>query len=63
MLWRDFPYEYELNRLAFNVINGGPRLRQWIEDAHATAADLENMAAPEERTWLEARSAMELYRD
>jgi len=62
VLWRDFPYEYELNRLAFNVINGGPRLRQWIEDPRATAADLENVAAPEERSWLEARSAMELYR-
>ena len=30
-LWRDFAYEYEPLRLAFDVINGGPRLRQWID--------------------------------
>ena len=56
VLWRDFPYEYELNRLAFNVINGGPRLRQWIEDARAAAGDLEAMTAPDERSWLDAHA-------
>jgi hypothetical protein len=26
-LWRDFPYEYEFDKLAIDVINGGPAAR------------------------------------
>lgn len=62
VLWRDFPYEYELTRLAFDVINGGPRLRKWIEDPRATAADLEASSATEERAWLDARAQIPIYR-
>jgi len=62
-LWREFPYEYEHSRLAFDVINGGPRLRQWIEDPRADAADLDELAAPEEQAWLESRAGAMLYRD
>jgi len=62
-LWRDFAYEYEHARLAFDVINGGPRLRQWIDDAHATAADLDALAAPEERRWSEEREDVLIYRN
>ncbi|MDE2221418.1 MAG: DUF1343 domain-containing protein, partial [Gammaproteobacteria bacterium] len=61
VLWREFAYEYEHSRLAFDVINGGPRLRQWIEDPQAAAADLDDMAAPEEQAWLEAREGALLY--
>ena len=43
-------------------VNGGPRLRRWIEDPRASAADLEDMAAPEERSWIEARNGALLYR-
>ena len=32
-LWRDFPYEYEKDRLAIDVINGSPLLREWVDDA------------------------------
>ena len=63
VLWRDFPYEYEHSRLAFDVINGGPRLRQWIEDPRSTAADLDAMAKPDERAWIEARGSALIYRD
>jgi len=28
-LWRDFPYEYEHDRLAIDLINGGELLRNW----------------------------------
>ncbi len=31
-LWRDFPYEYEFDKLAIDVINGGPALREWVDD-------------------------------
>ena len=30
--WRDFSNEYEQGRLAIDVINGGPLLRQWVDD-------------------------------
>ena len=50
-LWRDFPYEYEFERLAIDVINGGPGLRAWVDDAGATAGDLEALTAPDEAAW------------
>lgn len=50
-LWRDFPYEYEEGKLAFDVINGGPRLREWIESPSTIANDLEAITAPSERMW------------
>ncbi|MGE0081704.1 MAG: exo-beta-N-acetylmuramidase NamZ domain-containing protein, partial [Thiohalomonadaceae bacterium] len=40
-LWRDFPYEYEHDRLAIDLINGSPLLREWEDDQAATAADLD----------------------
>ncbi len=50
-LWRDFPYEYEEGRLAFDVINGGPVLREWIENSSSNANDLEAIAAAGEQAW------------
>jgi uncharacterized protein YbbC (DUF1343 family) len=61
-LWRDFPYEYEEGRLAIDLINGGPRLRQWVDDSHAAPGDLEKISAAEERAWSEEREALLLYR-
>ncbi|HZR67626.1 MAG TPA: DUF1343 domain-containing protein [Burkholderiales bacterium] len=60
-LWRDFPYEYE-TRLAIDVINGGPALREWVEDRSATAADLEALAAPDEKAWRGERDGFLIYR-
>jgi uncharacterized protein YbbC (DUF1343 family) len=60
-LWRDFPYEYE-TRLAIDVINGGSLLRQWVDDAAATPADLEAAARADEDAWREEREAVLLYR-
>ena len=50
-LWRDFPYEYEYDRLAIDVINGGPALRNWVDDAAAVAGDLDRLAAADEASW------------
>jgi uncharacterized protein YbbC (DUF1343 family) len=61
-LWRDFPYEYERDRLAIDLINGGELLRQWIEDASATPTDLDALVQPDETSWLEEREPMRLYR-
>ena len=52
-LWRDFPYEYEFKRLAIDVINGGPALREWVDDPAAGPADLEALASPDEAAWRE----------
>jgi uncharacterized protein YbbC (DUF1343 family) len=60
-LWRNFAYEYE-SRLAFDVINGGPSLREWVDDRGATAADLEALAAPDEKAWRDEREAVLIYR-
>jgi uncharacterized protein YbbC (DUF1343 family) len=57
-LWRDFPYEYERDRLAIDLINGSELLRQWVDDPAATPGDLERLAAPDEAAWREERAAV-----
>lgn len=60
-LWRDFPYEYELTRLAIDVINGGPGLREWVDDAGSCAGDLDAITAPDELRWAEEIAPYLLY--
>ena len=36
-LWRDFPYEYERDRLAIDLINGSELLRHWVDDSERDA--------------------------
>jgi uncharacterized protein YbbC (DUF1343 family) len=54
-LWRDFPYEYELDKLAIDVINGSPLLREWVDNPSATPADLDALTVPDEQAWLTER--------
>ncbi|CAI8737084.1 exo-beta-N-acetylmuramidase NamZ family protein [Methylocaldum szegediense] len=61
-LWRDFPYEYEYDRLAIDLINGSELLRQWVDDADAAPSDLDALTLPDERSWQEEREAVLLYR-
>jgi uncharacterized protein YbbC (DUF1343 family) len=61
-LWRDFPYEYEHDRLAIDLINGSTLLREWVDDALASPADLDAMAELDEVSWREEREAVLLYR-
>jgi hypothetical protein len=61
-LWRDFAYEYERGRMAIDVINGGERLRQWVDDAGAQPGDLETQARQEEQAWRDEREAILIYR-
>ena len=60
-LWRDFPYEYEQQRLAIDVINGSDLLRRWVDDPAATPADLDAMATPDETAWRAERQQVLLY--
>lgn len=50
-LWRDFAYEYEHRRLAIDVINGSPLMREWVDDAPATPHDLDALALADEQAW------------
>jgi uncharacterized protein YbbC (DUF1343 family) len=61
-LWRDFPYEYEHDRLAIDLINGSPLLREWVDDPDASVADLDRLAGADERAWLAEREPLLLYR-
>ena len=60
-LWRDFPYEYEIGKLAIDVINGGPLLRDWVDDPAANPVDLDALTTPDEASWREERREFLLY--
>ena len=60
-LWRDFPYEYEFERLAIDVINGGSALREWVDDDAAEPGDLERIAGADEARWAEESRRYLLY--
>ena len=60
-LWRDFPYEYVFDRLAIDVINGGPALREWVDDTGAQAGDLDVIASADEARWQEESREFWLY--
>ena len=61
-LWRDFPYEYERDRLAIDVINGSDLLRKWVDDPAAAPGDLDTLAKADEEAWMEERESVLLYR-
>ena len=60
-LWRDFHYEYVFDKLAIDVINGGPALREWVDDAASEAGDLEAIASVDEGSWDGERRGLLLY--
>ena len=60
-LWRDFAYEYEHDRLAIDLINGSPLLREWVDDPAATPADLDRLTRADEAAWEAERAAYLLY--
>jgi hypothetical protein len=61
-LWREFPYEYEVDRLAIDLINGGELLRHWVDDPEATPDDLDVLAGADEAAWMVEQQAVMLYR-
>jgi uncharacterized protein YbbC (DUF1343 family) len=60
-LWRDFAYEYEHDRLAIDLINGSPLLREWVDDPLAAPGDLETLAVADEADWRLASADYYLY--
>ena len=61
LLWRDFPYEYETGRLAIDIINGGPALREWVDDPRADCESLDAAARLDETAWTEERQDFLIY--
>lgn len=60
-IWRNFAYEYETERLAFDVINGGTFIRTWVDDSNSNAQDLECVLTADETQWLESVRGYWLY--
>jgi uncharacterized protein YbbC (DUF1343 family) len=60
-LWANFPYEYEFNRRPIDVINGSDLLRTWVDDPHASPADLDALAGADEADWRAQRQSLLLY--
>ena len=60
-LWRKFPYEYENDRLAIDLINGSEILREWVDDPAAIPGDLHRLAQADENSWRDERDAVLLY--
>jgi hypothetical protein len=60
-VYRDFPYEYVLDKPAFDAINGGPRLRSWIEDPGQAPAALDRALLADERSWRAEAKKFYLY--
>ncbi|ODB96427.1 exo-beta-N-acetylmuramidase NamZ family protein [Candidatus Thiodiazotropha endoloripes] len=60
-LWRDFPYEYEFERLAIDLINGSGLLREWVDNPDASVEDLDALAMVDEAAWYQATERFKLY--
>ena len=62
-LWRgkDFKYEYTNDVLAIDVINGGPSLREWVDNPASTPHDLDALAANDEASWVQTVKGCLLY--
>lgn len=60
-IWRDFPYEYETERLAIDLLSGGTFLREWVDDPAAGPRDLDARLVPDESAWAETRAPYLLY--
>ena len=60
-IWRNFHYEYEKDRLAIDLINGGPCLREWVDDSAASVADFDQRVKGDESKWSEERRPFLLY--
>ncbi len=60
-LWRDFAYEYVHDRLAIDLINGSPLIREWVDDSSAIPEQLDALTRDDEDTWHDERISILLY--
>ena len=60
-LWRHHDYEYEFERIPIDVINGGPALREWVDDPAADFDYLDRLLAAAATRWADERAPFLLY--
>jgi len=60
-LWRQHDYEYALGKLPFDVINGGIKVREWIDDNKATIDDMEATLTNDENQWQQQINDVLIY--
>ncbi|GBF25116.1 hypothetical protein MnTg02_00145 [bacterium MnTg02] len=60
-IWRDFPYEYEAEKLAVDLLSGGTFLRDWVDDATLGPADFDERLKKDEQEWSQIRAPYLLY--
>ena len=60
-LWRNHEYEYELDRLPIDVINGGGDLRTWVDDDKQTLEQLRGRLNSAREDWAQEIRSYYLY--
>jgi uncharacterized protein YbbC (DUF1343 family) len=58
---RDFPNQYDFDKLAIDVINGSSLLREWVDDSNSAPGDLDAISMSDERDWEEQSKAYLRY--
>ncbi len=61
-LWRHHDYEYELDRIPIDVINGGPALRAWVDDPNAGFTAFDDLLNTQLTGWIEEREPFLIYK-
>ena len=60
-LWRKGPFEYETDKWPIDILTGSSFIRRWVDDPHATVADMEEKISLDEASWLSSRTEFLLY--
>lgn len=61
LIWRQFDYEYETDRMAIDLINGGPTLRNWVDEKTTQTGDLESIVLRDEQNWKAVQEEIKIY--
>lgn len=61
-IWHDLPYEYETDRLAIDLLSGGPFLRKWVDEPDAQISDLDARLCEDEQKWADIRAPYLIYK-
>lgn len=62
-LWKEPPYEYEYERMPVDVITGGSRLREWVDDPNTSWGEFDDVISSEEKAWRVESEPFRLYQN
>lgn len=60
-MWKQPPYEYELEKLPIDILSGNDFLRKWVEDKSAKYKDLDEYLLKDEKAWAKSSKPYLLY--